>query len=112
MCFFCDALVDQDYNRVTTQLLDCIVRIMAFDTDVLALVITTMRVLEGCDICLAFSRGKNFSYIAAHTIQLHLVRTGAKACCLSRPFQVVTQCPHSMVLERKLYGMFGDLYQT
>ena len=40
----------------------------ATDTDVLVLAIATARMLEGCEIWLAFGHGKNFRYIAAHTI--------------------------------------------
>ena len=44
----------------------------ATDTDVLVLAIATARVLEGCEIWLAFGHNKNFRYIAAHIITAEL----------------------------------------
>ena len=38
------------------------------DTHVHVLAIVTVKVLEGCEMWLAFGYNKNFKYIAAHTI--------------------------------------------
>ena len=45
----------------------------ATDTHVLVFVITTARVLEECEIWLAFGQNKNFRYIAADTSAAELV---------------------------------------
>ena len=44
------------------------IMVHATDTDVLVLAIATVRVLDGCEICLAFGHGRNFRYITVHTI--------------------------------------------
>ena len=44
------------------------IMVHATDTDVLVLTITTVRVLDGCEIWLAFGHGRIFRYIAVHTI--------------------------------------------
>ena len=48
------------------------IMVHATDTDVLVLAIATAKVLEGCEIWLAFGNGNNFRYIAAHTIAVVL----------------------------------------
>ena len=83
----------------------------AMDTDVLVYVIAiaTASALEGCEIWLAFGHSKNFRYIAAHTIAAEL---GARDCYSCMPFQAVILSHCSVELERKLFSMFGDLYQA
>ena len=44
------------------------IMVHATDTDELVLAIATVRVLDGCEIWLAFGHGGNFRYIAVHTI--------------------------------------------
>ncbi len=66
------------------------IMVHATDTDVLVLAIATVRVLDGCEIWLAFGHGRNFRYIAVHTIAAVLGHERSKGLVWDSPRHLYT----------------------
>ena len=85
--------------------------------------IFTSRILEGCEIRLAFGHGKNFRYIAAHSIAAILGDDWCKGLLFIHPFSgCYAVSPFSGIGKKtvwvvwrfvpKLTAFFGGLSQT